>query len=137
MLKKATALYVDGFKNLTLGRVLWKIVLLKLFVIFVVLKYGIYGSSLADMGGKQSSFVLDNLTKDSLSHPTTHSRPATQSTLQATQSAQALDSQSTSQATSQSAHATPHAQQSTQSQESAPDSQLHNLTSRSAYGNNE
>ena len=31
-------LYADGFKNMRLGRVLWTIILIKLFVIFVILK---------------------------------------------------------------------------------------------------
>lgn len=128
MLKKATALYIDGFRNLTLGRVLWKIVLLKLFVIFVLLKFGIYGSSLADMGSAQSSFVLDNLTQAPNSRSATHSRPATQPALQASQNTHALDSQATLQA----AHATPHAPQSAQtpaqSQESTQDSPPHTIS---------
>ncbi|MBQ7422684.1 MAG: DUF4492 domain-containing protein [Prevotella sp.] len=31
-------LYRDGFKHMTLGRTLWLIILIKLFIIFVVLK---------------------------------------------------------------------------------------------------
>ena len=31
-------LYVDGFRSMTLGRTLWAIILIKLFVIFVILK---------------------------------------------------------------------------------------------------
>lgn len=31
-------LYADGFKHMQLGRVLWTIILIKLFVIFVILK---------------------------------------------------------------------------------------------------
>ena len=31
-------LYADGFKHMRLGRVLWAIILIKLFVIFVILK---------------------------------------------------------------------------------------------------
>lgn len=30
--------YVDGFKRMTLGKTLWKIILIKLFVMFAVLK---------------------------------------------------------------------------------------------------
>lgn len=30
--------YLDGFKKMTIGKTLWKIILLKLLVIFVVLK---------------------------------------------------------------------------------------------------
>ena len=31
-------LYADGFRNMTLGKTLWTVILIKLFVIFVVLK---------------------------------------------------------------------------------------------------
>ena len=31
-------LYVDGFRSMTLGRTLWAIILIKLFIIFVILK---------------------------------------------------------------------------------------------------
>ena len=31
-------LYYDGFRHMTLGRTLWAIILIKLFIIFVVLK---------------------------------------------------------------------------------------------------
>lgn len=31
-------LYADGFRHMTLGRTLWLIILIKLFIIFVVLK---------------------------------------------------------------------------------------------------
>ena len=31
-------LYVDGFRSMKLGRTLWAIILIKLFVIFVILK---------------------------------------------------------------------------------------------------
>lgn len=30
--------YADGFRQMTVGRVLWTVILIKLFVIFVVLK---------------------------------------------------------------------------------------------------
>lgn len=36
--QRAFRLYYDGFRSMTLGRTLWIIILVKLFVIFVVLK---------------------------------------------------------------------------------------------------
>lgn len=30
--------YVDGFKNMTIGKTLWAIILIKLFIFFVVIK---------------------------------------------------------------------------------------------------
>ena len=35
---KAFDLYYDGFRHMRLGRTLWAIILIKLFVIFVILK---------------------------------------------------------------------------------------------------
>ncbi len=35
---KVFYLYYDGFRSMTLGRTLWAIILIKLFIIFVVLK---------------------------------------------------------------------------------------------------
>ena len=31
-------LYADGFRNMTLGKTLWAVIFIKLFIIFVVLK---------------------------------------------------------------------------------------------------
>lgn len=36
---KVFHLYYDGFRNMRLGRTLWAIILIKLFIIFVVLKF--------------------------------------------------------------------------------------------------
>ena len=38
MLLKAEGLYCDGFRNMTVGKTLWAIILVKLFVFFVVMK---------------------------------------------------------------------------------------------------
>ena len=37
-LSKVFHLYYDGFRSMTLGKTLWAIILIKLFIIFVVLK---------------------------------------------------------------------------------------------------
>ena len=34
-------LYYDGFRHMKLGRTLWAIILIKLFIIFVILKKGV------------------------------------------------------------------------------------------------
>ncbi len=36
-IKEAYHLYLDGFKNMTLGRTLWKVALIKLFVLFAII----------------------------------------------------------------------------------------------------
>lgn len=36
--KRTKDLYVDGFRNMTVGRSLWALILIKLFIIFFILK---------------------------------------------------------------------------------------------------
>ena len=38
ILYRAYDLYVDGFRNMTLGKTLWTVILIKLFIMFAVLK---------------------------------------------------------------------------------------------------
>lgn len=38
LLGRVVRFYVDGFRSMTLGRTLWGIILLKLFIMFAVLK---------------------------------------------------------------------------------------------------
>lgn len=37
-LYKAYDLYADGFRNMTLGKTLWAIIIIKLFIMFAILK---------------------------------------------------------------------------------------------------
>lgn len=37
-LYRAFDLYYDGFKNMTLGKTLWAVIIIKLFIMFAVLK---------------------------------------------------------------------------------------------------
>ena len=57
--------YKEGFKNLTLGKTLWKIIFIKLFVMFVVLKLFVFDvnfNSIFKSDSEKSAFVLKNLT---------------------------------------------------------------------------
>ncbi len=36
--KNIADLYIDGFRSMTVGRSLWKIILIKLFIMFAILK---------------------------------------------------------------------------------------------------
>ena len=36
--QRTVSLYVDGFRNMTVGRKLWALILIKLFIFFAVLK---------------------------------------------------------------------------------------------------
>lgn len=46
LLKKIVLFYYDGFRSMTLGRTLWAIILLKLFVMFFILKLFFFPSFL-------------------------------------------------------------------------------------------
>ena len=64
-LYSAFNLYRDGFRQMTLGRTLWAIILIKLFVIFAILKvffFPNYISTRADEG-KESEFVATQILK--------------------------------------------------------------------------
>ncbi|MBX1798017.1 DUF4492 domain-containing protein [Campylobacter jejuni] len=57
--------YKEGLKNLTLGKILWKIIFIKLFVMFVILKLFVFDvnfNSIFKSDKEKSAFVLKNLT---------------------------------------------------------------------------
>ena len=56
--------YVDGFRSMTLGRTLWAIILLKLFIMFAILRLFFFPDQLAGMSQEQrSEHVLEQLTR--------------------------------------------------------------------------
>lgn len=60
---RAFHLYYDGFRCMTLGRTLWAVILIKLFIIFVVLKLFFFPNFLsqhAEEGG-EADFVANEL----------------------------------------------------------------------------
>lgn len=63
-LKNILFFYVDGFKNMTLGKTLWKIVFIKLAVILIFLKYFIHDKQFKTEYTTQEEkvgFVYENL----------------------------------------------------------------------------
>ena len=44
-------LYYDGFRSMTLGRTLWAVILIKLFIIFIVLKLFFFPNFLKQHAG--------------------------------------------------------------------------------------
>ena len=59
-------LYYDGFRNMTLGKSLWLVIILKLLIIFGFLKIFIYDKSLKtnfQTQEEKSEFVSKNLTE--------------------------------------------------------------------------
>ena len=55
-------LYVDGFRHMRLGKTLWAIILIKLFIIFVVLKLFFFPNFLKQHAkGDEASYVATEL----------------------------------------------------------------------------
>lgn len=56
--------YKEGFKNLTLGKTLWKIIFIKLFIVLIILKLFVFDvnfKSLYKDDVSKSNFVIQNL----------------------------------------------------------------------------
>lgn len=63
--KQMYRLYRDGFRSMVVGRTLWKIILLKLFIMFAVLKLFFFPDYLAsnfNTEQERANHVLENLT---------------------------------------------------------------------------
>ncbi|EAI0602434.1 DUF4492 domain-containing protein [Campylobacter coli] len=59
--------YKEGFKNLTLGKTLWKIIFIKLFIMLTVLKLFVFDvnfNSIFKNDNEKSNFVIENLIKE-------------------------------------------------------------------------
>ena len=57
-------LYYDGFRSMRLGRTLWAIILIKLFIIFFVLKLFFFPNFLKQHAkGDEAGFVATELTE--------------------------------------------------------------------------
>ena len=56
-------LYYDGFRNMTLGRTLWAVIFIKLFIIFVVLKLFFFPNYIKEHAeeGQEAEFVFREL----------------------------------------------------------------------------
>ena len=56
-------LYYDGFRNMTLGKTLWAIILIKLFIMFVVLKVFFFPNFIKQHSekGEEANFVSSEL----------------------------------------------------------------------------
>ena len=66
--RKAMDFYVDGFRRMTWGRELWWIILLKLVVLFVVLRLFFFKPVMGGMTeGEKTEHVAEKLT----THPKT------------------------------------------------------------------
>ncbi len=59
----AFRLYYDGFRSMTLGKTLWAVILIKLFIMFAVLKLFFFPNFLADNSedGREADFVSSEI----------------------------------------------------------------------------
>jgi hypothetical protein len=65
MIKKVFRFYYEGFKNMTWGKKLWGIVLLKLFIMFAILRVFFFPDLLKrdfSSDEERSDYVLEQLT---------------------------------------------------------------------------
>lgn len=60
---RAYDLYRDGFRHMTIGKMLWLVVLVKLFLIFVVLKIFFFPNFLSQHAekGEEAEYVASQL----------------------------------------------------------------------------
>ena len=68
---KVFHLYYDGFRNMTLGRTLWLIIAIKLFVIFLVLKLFFFPDFIGQHAekGHEPDFVAGEICKRGVEKP--------------------------------------------------------------------
>ncbi|MGL4363953.1 MAG: DUF4492 domain-containing protein [Bacteroidales bacterium] len=68
ILRKIFYFYIDGFRNMTIGRTLWILILIKLFVMFVILKIFFFRSSLSayNTEAEKAIFVREQLIKKTI-----------------------------------------------------------------------
>ena len=60
--RKVIRFYVEGFREMTVGRTLWAIILVKLFIMFAVLKVFFFSDLLAGKSPEEKAdYVLENL----------------------------------------------------------------------------
>jgi uncharacterized membrane protein len=57
-------LYYDGFRNMTIGKTLWAVILIKLFIIFIVLKIFFFPNFISHQSekGEEAEFVSAEIT---------------------------------------------------------------------------
>ena len=65
-MKKLFRFYYDGFREMTVGRKLWIIILVKLFIFFIIMKLFFFPDFLGTRFGsdsERSEYVIHQLTK--------------------------------------------------------------------------
>lgn len=64
-LKKVVRFYIEGFRSMTVGKTLWAIILVKLFILFAILKLFFFPDFLAGQSPQERSrSVMRELTPE-------------------------------------------------------------------------
>jgi len=66
LLNKIYHLYYDGFKSMKLGKKLWLLIAIKLFILFVIVKWIFFPNVLKtkfDTDAQRSTYILEQLTQ--------------------------------------------------------------------------
>lgn len=66
VIKKVFRFYYDGFRSMTLGKTLWIIILIKLFIIFAILKIFFFPNFLNSKGKsneEKANYIITEMTK--------------------------------------------------------------------------
>ena len=66
LIRRIWLFYYEGFKSMTIGKTLWIIIIIKLFVMFLILKPFFFKSELSEFSTQQEKayHVINELTKD-------------------------------------------------------------------------
>jgi len=65
LIKKILNFYIDGFKNMTIGKKLWLIIFIKLFIMFAILKLFFFPNILQSnfsTDAERSNHVIEQIT---------------------------------------------------------------------------
>lgn len=67
ILNKIYYFYLDGFRSMRLGKTLWLVIIIKLLIMFFILKLFFFRETINTKFSSQADkveFILDNLTKE-------------------------------------------------------------------------
>jgi len=66
LVKRIWLFYYEGFKSMTLGKTLWIIIIIKLFIMFLILKPFFFKNELRTFSGpeEKAEHVINNLIED-------------------------------------------------------------------------
>lgn len=66
LLQNIISFYIEGFKNMTWGKTLWLLILVKLFLIFFIMKFFFFSDNFENKlknEKEKSEYFLDQLTQ--------------------------------------------------------------------------